>query len=367
MLISAVCRVTFLLLLGLAPFPAAALNMAFINPGKSDEPYWSLASAAMQQAADSLGIHLEILTAERNYLAQIHLVETLGERPRQERPDYVIVVAEKATLVPQLMAAERADIPVFLAFNSVIGPAHEQVGFPRQRFRQWLGSLVPVAEEGGYIAARALIQAALRDLPAGEPLEMIAIAGDRSTHTSMERNRGLERALNEFPQVRLLQKVYADWSYDKALEQTHHLLRRYPRTRLIWAASDLQGYAAARAARHQGLTPGRDLFISALNATPEALDAVLNDEFTALAGGHHMAGAWAMVLLYDYHHGVDFLDTEGAAELEFSMFSLLDKAAAARLVERREKNGRVDFCQFSRVCTPGLQHYDFSYARWLDI
>lgn len=134
MLISAVCRVTFLLLLGLAPLPAAALSMAFINPGKSDEPYWSLASAAMQQAADSLGIHLEILTAERNYLAQIHLVETLGERPRQERPDYVIVVAEKATLVPQLMAAERADIPVFLAFNSVIGPAHEQVGFPVSAF-----------------------------------------------------------------------------------------------------------------------------------------------------------------------------------------------------------------------------------------
>src|SRR5690554_2805459 len=96
--------------------------MAFINPGKSDEPYWSLASAAMQQAADSLGIHLEILTAERNYLAQIHLVETLGERPRQERPDYVIVVAEKATLAPQLMAVERADIPVFLAFK--IGRAH---------------------------------------------------------------------------------------------------------------------------------------------------------------------------------------------------------------------------------------------------
>ena len=54
MLISAVCRVTFLLLLGLAPLPAAALSMAFINPGKSDEPYWSLASAAMQQAADNL-------------------------------------------------------------------------------------------------------------------------------------------------------------------------------------------------------------------------------------------------------------------------------------------------------------------------
>src|SRR5690606_41775572 len=116
--------------------------------GERQEPRWSLATAAMRQAADSLGIRLEILTAERNYLAQIHLVETLGERPRQARPDYVIVVAEKATLVPQLMAAERADIPVFLAFNAVIGPAPEQVGFPRPRSRQRLASRVHAAEGG---------------------------------------------------------------------------------------------------------------------------------------------------------------------------------------------------------------------------
>lgn len=364
---SAVCRLVPILLVMLFPLPADALSMAFINPGKSTEPYWSLANTAMRQVAESLDIELEILTAERNYLAQIHLVEALGERPAPERPDYVIVVAEKATLSGQLAAAEQAGIPVFLAFNSVIGEAHEQVGFPRQRYRQWLGSLVPVAEEGGYIAARALIQKARQSLPADQPLRMIAVAGDRSTHTSMERNRGLERALREFPEARLLQKVHADWSYDKALEQTSHLLRRYPDARLIWTASDLQGFAAAEAARHLGLTPGRDVFISALNATPAGLDAVLSGEFSALAGGHHMAGAWAMVLLYDYHHGQDFLATEGAAELEFSMFSLLDEAAAARLVERRRSRSRTDFCQFSRVCNPRLETYDFSYARWLEI
>lgn len=362
-----VCRLVPVLLVMLMPLPAAALSMAFINPGKSTEPYWSLANAAMGQVAESLGIELEILTAERNYLAQIHLLEALGERPAQQRPDYVIVVGEKATLAAQLAAAELADIPVFLAFNSVIGEAHEEVGFPRQRYRHWLGSLVPVAEEGGYIAARALIQEARQSLPTDQPLKMIAIAGDRSTHTSIERNRGLERALLEFPETTLLQKVYADWSYGKALEQTSHLLRRYPDVRLIWTASDLQGFAAAEAARHLGLTPGRDVFISALNATPAALDAVLSGELSALAGGHHMAGAWAMVLLYDYHHGQDFLATEGTAELKFSMFSLLDRAAAARLVERRKSQSRTDFCQFSRVCNPKLEAYDFSYARWLDM
>ena len=41
-------------------------------------------------------------------------------------------------------------------------------------------------------------------------------------------------------------------------------------------------------------------------------------ELSALAGGHFMAGAWALVMLYDYAHGVDFA-SEGL-ELRTSIF-----------------------------------------------
>lgn len=361
-------RVVSVLLVITMQMPAAAwaLSMTFVNPGKTTEPFWILAVEAMRQAASSLGVDLEILTAERDYLAQIHFVENLGQRPPDQRPDYLIIAAEKFTVQGQLEAAEHAGIPVLLAFNAVTGDQHYQLGYPRQRFPHWLGSVVPKAEEGGYIAAKALIAGAVAQLPEGTPLGMIAIAADRSTHTSLQRTQGLWRALEEFPQVQLHQQVYADWSYDKALQQATHMLRRYPEAQLIWSANDLQAYGAIRAARETGRVPGKDVFVSAINATTEGLQALLEGELSALAGGHHMAGAWAMVLLHDYHNGVDFIDALGNAQFEYSMFSLLDKRLASQLIEHRERRHVIDFCFYSRVCNPARTGYDFSYATWLE-
>lgn len=348
------------------PGVAYALSMAFVNPGKTNEPFWILAVDGMQQAASSLNVELEIITTERDYLAQVHLVESLAQRPVELRPDYLIIAAEKSTVVGQLKAAKRADIPVLLAFNAATGNAHEELGYPRQRFPNWLGSVAPMAEEGGYIAAKTLITHAIEQLPEGTPLGMIALAADRSTHTSLQRNQGLFQALEEFPQVQLHQQVHADWSYDKALEQTTHMLRRYPDAQLIWSANDLQAFGAIRAIREAGRVPGKDVFVSAINATTEGLEALLGGELSALAGGHHMAGAWAVVLLHDYHHGVDFIGADGNAELEYSMFSLLDKRLASRLLDKRKRQHSTDFCPYSRVCNPVLTKYDFSYASWLD-
>lgn len=345
---------------------AWGLSMTFINPGKSNEPYWMLAVESMQAVAASLDIELEVLTAERDYLAQVHLVELLSQRPRAMRPDYLIIAGEKATLKTQLEAAAEAAIPTFLAFNNVPDSEHEQVGHPRQLHSHWLGSLSPNAEEGGYLAARALIMRSMDQLPEDAPLNMIALAGDKSTHTSLRRTEGMLRALAEYPRVSLQQLVYSDWSYYKALDQSRHLLRRYPSTQLVWAASELQAFGAIQAFTEQGKQPGRDVFVSAINATPDALRALLGGELTALAGGHHMAGAWAMVLLYDFHHGMDFVDGEGNAELEYSMFSTLDQELASQLLEHRGTGQSPDFCVYSRACNPDREDYDFTFASWLN-
>ena len=325
-----------------------------------------LATDAMHQAADSLNIELEVLTTERDYLAQIHFIEALGQRPAGERPDYLVITAERATLRGQLEAAEQAGIPVFLAFNSITG-IDEQVGLPRQHYKQWLGGLSPIAEEGGYLSARALIEHAIDGLPRNTPIGMVALAGDRSTHTSRQRNKGLARALEEFPQVTLHQQVYADWSYEKALEQSTHLLRRYPQAQLVWSASDLQAFAVIQALHESGRVPGKDVFISAINATQAALESLLSGELSLLAGGHHMTGAWSLVLLYDYHHGRDFVAANGNAELQYSMFSLIDQRNAKHLLERRRAKRRMDFCPYSRVCNPAREEYDFSFQKWLEL
>ena len=54
---------------------------------------------------------------------------------------------------------------------------------------------------------------------------------------------------------------------------------------------------------------------------------------TALAGGHFIAGAWTLIMIYDYHElGRDFAD-EGL-ELERPMFTEFTPLLADRYLQR---------------------------------
>lgn len=344
---------------------AFALSMVMIAPGYSTEPFWVDAARAMHFAAGSLGVELEVLFAERDYLEQIQLTHQIAQRAPAQRPDYLIIVGEKGTLAAQLTVANDAALPTFLAFNAVTPHDRSLVGYPRQQFPFWLGSLSPLAEEGGYLSARALFGRALDRLPPGSTPELIVLAGDRSTGTSLGRNQGMQRALQEFPQIQLRQLVFSDWSQIKATQQTEHLLRRYPNVQLVWAASDLLAYGAIQAMQ-QEQRPRKDVFIGAMNATNKALESSVSGEFTALAGGHHMTGAWAIVMLYDHHHGKDFRDRETDAERHYSMFTLLDAPLAGQILKARAGGAIPSFCDFSRVCNPARTTYNFSFANWLD-
>ncbi|MCC4261922.1 hypothetical protein LL270_14840 [Pseudomonas aestusnigri] len=65
----------------------------------------------LQHAATSLGVELEVLHAERDHLAQLSLARDVSRRPSGQRPDYLLVSAEKQVLPGQLQIAEQVHIP----------------------------------------------------------------------------------------------------------------------------------------------------------------------------------------------------------------------------------------------------------------
>jgi len=354
-------RLLVALLLSLILSPVQAARVAFISPGHVDEIYWVGAIQAMQHAAADLGFELDVYHAERDPLRQISLVREL-DGPK--RPDYLLVAADKGTLVEQLRAAEAAAIPTLAVYNSVQQAEREALGWPRERLPHWLGSLTPRAEEAGYQTAKALIEEGLRMglAEANGTLQLIALYGDRSSDSSVRRNQGLQRALQEYPQVELRQAVSADWRRDKAQLQAQHLLRRYPQVRLVWSGSDQIALGAMQASAAEAGAPGRELLFSAINTSDEAMQAVIDGRLSALAGGHFMAGAWALVMLHDYDHGRDFAEAEGL-ELERPMFSLFDKAQARRYLRLGDRD--IDFRRFCKTHNPALKHYDFTFAAFL--
>lgn len=346
--------------------PASALSVAFINPGKSDEAYWVAAAQSMQAAAQSLGMQLEVQFAERDHLRVLALARALVARPPAQRPDYVVFTNDNAIGPELLRVFDGSGIKCLMAYSRLTAEEEARLGGPRQRFKGWIGSLEPHAEEAGYLTAKALIAQgrAAKAQAADGKLHLLAIAGDRSTPSSIRRNEGLQRAVAESGDVVLAQVVYAGWGRDKAAEQSAWLFERYPDVRLVWAGNDLMAFGAMQTVEKRGGQPGKTMWFSGINTSQEALEARISGRLSALAGGHFMAGAWALVMLYDYHHGHDFAD-EGL-QLERSMFVLFDPASARAFEARFGKHyDRIDFRRYSKVLNPGLPRYAFGFAQLL--
>ncbi len=349
------------LLLVHATLAQASATIAFINPGKPDEPFWLGASQAMQAAARSLDLQLEVLYAERDPARALQLGREIAARPR--RPDYVVLVNEKGTLVENARVLGAAGIKTFAAFSGLL-PQERERWAPRKGLPLLLGSLEPQALDAGYLTAQALIKQALATRQGQGRLQMLAISGDRSTPVSIQRNEGLRRALAEQPEVELVQQSFADWRRDLAAETMAGMLTRHPQARLLWTGSDLMALGAIDAIEAAGQSPVRDWRIASINTSKAALQAVADGRLKALAGGHFLAGAWALVLLYDHQHGRDFAD-EGLT-LERPMFMLFDRASAQRMLARfGDAMPALDLRPYSKALNPGLKRYRFDIAALL--
>jgi ABC-type sugar transport system substrate-binding protein len=348
------------------PAGAWAQRVAFINPGKSDEAYWAAATQAMQAAARSLGQTLEVFYAEREHLRVFAFARDLVARPPEQRPEYVVFSNDYGTAPELLRVFDGSGIKVFMAFSRPQGEAEQQVGRPRERFKDWIGALEPRAQDAGYLTARALIEKGRAQglrAPDGK-LHLLVIAGDRSTTSSILRNEGMQRAVREARDVVIAQEVYANWTREKAAEQAAWLWQRHPDARLVWAGNDLMAFGAMQALEARGGEPGKTALFSGINTSREAMRALMSGRLAALAGGHFINGAWAMVMIHDHHRGRDFRD-EGLTQ-ERPMFALFNDRTAAQFVAHfDEQLGQLDFRQFSKAHNPRLKRYDFGFEQLL--
>ncbi|QLG89944.1 ABC transporter substrate-binding protein [Chitinibacter bivalviorum] len=347
--------------------PLWASNILFINPGKHDELYWQTASSAMQAAARQLGFQLEVSYAERDPLRMVEIAKLVAARAPQQQPDVVIFSNDHGLGPEMLKVFSTTKIKCFMAFSGILSADDRYLaGVPRDKYPHWLGSLVPDAHDAGYLTGKMLLaQGRKAKLYAADgKLHVLAIAGDRSTPSSAQRNLGMKKAIAESADAVLDQMVYANWQQSKAMEQASWLYERYPQAKLVWSGSDLMAFGAMQSWEARGGVVGKTALFSAFNSSPAAMAAMQNGRLSALAGGHALAGAWSLVLIYDYLHGKDF--TEGL-EMERPMFGLITPQMAQHYQDRygSQHFADIDFKSYSKALNPALKRYQFSLDTWL--
>jgi len=279
---------------------AHATSVVFLNPGMSTETFWVSYTQFMQAAAKDLGLELRVRYGERD--ADNTLLQAREVLQGSQRPDY-LVLANEQYVAPQILRMAEGSGVKLLLVNSALTPDQEQLLGARRGIRL-IGSLVADDEQAGYLMLRDLLRQHGPVGP-GQSLDLLAFSGVKTTPVAQLRERGMRRALAEHPEVRLRQLVYGEWSRERAFEQATQLFKRYPQTALVWSANDQMALGAMQALQASGRLPGKDVLFSALNSSPEILQARLDGRLSSLVAGHFTVGGWAMVLVHDDAKGLD--------------------------------------------------------------
>jgi len=187
---------------------------------------------------------------------------------------------------------------------------------------------------------------------------MIGITGIVSDYAAIQRTKGLQQVVKDYPEIRLRQIVPANWSEDDAAKSFLMLKRRYPNVTLIWSASDVMAQGVIRSAKILGLVSGKDFLVGGIDWAQAGLQSVRKGDQHVSIGGHFMEGGWAVVLIYDYLKGSDF------AELNLSWRSSMTSVTAPewqKQKKRREsiKPEFIEFKRYSRFLNPENSSYDF--------
>jgi ABC-type sugar transport system substrate-binding protein len=222
---------------------------------------------------------------------------------------------------------------------------------------------VPDHEGGGYGIAEAVLIEAAR-IKKHRPLKLLALAGEIDTPASNDRVRGLKRAIGVMSKllgpssVDLIDIRNLDWSQKRAEASMREFVQKGPRIDALWAANDPMAIGAIAALREAGYRPGVDVMVGGLNWSQAAVDRVLEGEMVLTHGGHFLLGAWAMVILRDYHDGRDFAEED--VRLQFPM-GAFDLPVARRFPEIGKVDWRrVEFARFSKTRNPAVTRYNFT-------
>jgi ABC-type sugar transport system substrate-binding protein len=329
-----------------------APRVVFLNPGEPVErgtgPYWRMVAQFMAAAAKTFGMQLEMLWAERDHLLMLRQAEEVARRA--EAPDYIVIVNEKLAAQQMLKTLERSPAKVFLIHNDLTPEQRREIGNEREQIRNWIGTATTDAARGGYLLMEELYrQLGRRDA------RVIGITGDRNTPVSLERAQGVEDYIAHAGRGRIHQLVFGDWSYADGEQKAHVLLSRYPDTNIIWASNDSMALGALRAVQARGTS----VLVGGMGGWGDALVSVAEGGLAATAAGDYLIGAWAIVLLHDYHHGRDFVAPSGLNQ-KLDYLYVVNRANVGQFDEVVFKRGdALNFGLYSKLVHPRSGPYEF--------
>ncbi len=321
--------------------------------------FWDKFNFFLEKAVNDLG--MEILVYDFP-LHQEKMTKTAIELIEIQKPDCILIIAADDFGLQLLEKSEELKIPCIVVNTGFRKELN--VGLPREKYKYWIGEILPNDEEAGYILAKKLFQEA--KLKRKGMVNMVAFSTHHGVMSLWEREKGLYRALNEYPEINFLQLFNAHNQVSVAKDKFKLLKTvRYPETFVVWCTMDRLAIGIIDACKDMGIRPGKDILLGGVNWSTEGLNAVESGELVATVGGHYLDGAWAAVLAYDYLNGKDFASENTRFR---TRMLLISKDNLYKYKDKLSRNiwNKVNFLNFTKTHTNSIKEYNFSVKKLLE-
>lgn len=285
------------------------IRVTFFPPDPKKGEFWEKVGTYMQIAADDLEIDLKIVFPDISHRFELEKA-IMKELNSKERPNYIVFPYLSGISERIMEKAEEKKVYMFLMNMDIIEKDKEKIGLPGERFKYWIGHIFPDDFHAGYELGKRLVEEARLKLGEKETIYINGLNGTYNAKVSIDREDGLKEAVSEEYNVALNQVVYTYWKYDRGVEVSENLLKRYPDSNVIWAASDLLALAAVNASKSLNIIPGKDIFIGGINWSFTGFEEIKKKNIVASVGGHFLEGVIALVFITDHAHGIDIDNIE---------------------------------------------------------
>lgn len=255
---------------------------------ESNNPWRIAETQSFRDVAEQCNWNLTVTDAAGSAAKQVADVDSMIA---QGMDAIFLPPREERALIPAVMKARAAGIPVFLVDRQV-DPAVARAG---EHYVAFLGSDFV---EQGQTAAQWLV-----DNFDGEEARIIELEGTTGSSPANDRKQGFDEVIAEQDNMTIIASQSGDFSRDTGRQVMETLLQAHPNVNVVYAHNDEMAIGAIQALEVSGRTPGEDVLVVSIDGTRDALRAIINGKMGVSVESSPFFGPVACDVLNRYAAG----------------------------------------------------------------
>lgn len=255
---------------------------------ESNNPWRIAETQSFRDVAEQCNWNLTVTDAAGSAAKQVADVDSMIA---QGMDAIFLPPREERALIPAVMKARTAGIPVFLVDRQV-DPAVARAG---EHYVAFLGSDFV---EQGQTAAQWLV-----DNFDGEEARIIELEGTTGSSPANDRKQGFDEVIAEQDNMTIIASQSGDFSRDTGRQVMETLLQAHPNVNVVYAHNDEMAIGAIQALEVSGRTPGEDVLVVSIDGTRDALRAIINGKMGVSVESSPFFGPVACDVLNRYAAG----------------------------------------------------------------